>query len=362
MLSDVARGRDNNFNIIRICAALAVLVTHSFALVVGSGNAEPLRNTLGMTLGYIAVDIFFITSGFLVTASLLSRQSTLEFIWARVLRIYPALIVMLLFTVLVLGPVFTALPISQYFASKITVKYFVKCATLLFGVVYDLPGVFVDNPYKGAVNGSLWTMPSEIKMYLFLAGAWLILGLVRAVRLPAFKWAVIIAASAAGVYVVVSEFCVSSPSYFIRLFFMFFTGASFYILKNRIPVSRVPFAVLFAALLLSVVNKQFFFVVYMCSLAYILFFIAYVPKGIIRQYNRLGDYSYGIYIYAFPVQQSIIACIPGISIFQMIVLSAAITLVFSVLSWHILEKRALTLKSFYVGHTRKLFAGQRSVI
>ena len=97
-LSDFTSGRDNNFNLIRIIAALAVLVTHSFALATGTSAAEPFQKTLGMTIGSIAVDIFFITSGFLVTGSLLTRKSFIdfiEFVWARVLRIFPALLVML---------------------------------------------------------------------------------------------------------------------------------------------------------------------------------------------------------------------------------------------------------------------------
>ena len=116
-LSDFTQGRDNNFNLIRIVAALAVLVTHSFALTVGSGNAEPLRASLGMTMGSIAVDVFFIASGFLVTASLLNRQSAIDFIWARVLRIFPALSVMLFLTVFGLGAFFTSLPAPSYFAN-----------------------------------------------------------------------------------------------------------------------------------------------------------------------------------------------------------------------------------------------------
>ncbi len=98
-LSNFTDGRDNNFSLIRIIAAFAVLITHSFALAIGTGEAEPFQKFLGMTMGTIAVDIFFITSGFLVTSSLLTRQSVIEFVWARVLRIYPALLVMLCLTV-----------------------------------------------------------------------------------------------------------------------------------------------------------------------------------------------------------------------------------------------------------------------
>src|SRR4051812_37390900 len=99
-LSDVARGRDNNFNLIRVLAALAVLVTHSFTLALGTSDAEPFAHSLGMTPGGMAVDIFFVTSGFLVTASMLQRQNIIAFLWARALRIFPALWVMLIVTVL----------------------------------------------------------------------------------------------------------------------------------------------------------------------------------------------------------------------------------------------------------------------
>ena len=132
-LSHLSQGRDNNFNLIRIVAALVVLVTHSFALV---------GESIGMTIGLIAVDVFFIVSGFLVTASLLTRQSTIEFLWARALRIFPALLVMLLLTVFVLGPFFTSLPLSSYFSDRTTYDYLLKCSTLFTGVVYKLPGVF----------------------------------------------------------------------------------------------------------------------------------------------------------------------------------------------------------------------------
>ena len=74
-LSDFTAGRDNNFNLIRMAAALAVLVSHAFALAIGKSAAEPFQALLGMTMGSIAVDVFFLTSGFLVTASLLSRES-----------------------------------------------------------------------------------------------------------------------------------------------------------------------------------------------------------------------------------------------------------------------------------------------
>ena len=362
-LSHYTQGRENNFNLIRIVAAFAVLVTHSFALAIGTADAEPFQGTLGMTLGSIAVDVFFITSGFLVTSSLLNRQSIIEFIWARALRIFPALLIMLLLTVFLLGVLFTTLPIPTYLSSSETYIYLAKCATLFTGVALHLPAVFDSNPYKSAVNGSLWTMPHEVRMYAVLATlVWFALRIIPNLRLIGFKVIVVTFALMAGIYILAGHlyFHFESPensiSRFAKLFFMFFVGATFYILRGYIALSRWLFWLLAIGLALATINKHAFFVVYIFSSAYILFYLAYVPYGLIRKYNQLGDYSYGIYIYAFPVQQSVAALLPGVSVRQMILISTIFTITLAILSWHILERRALKLKAHYIGHTQKLLA------
>ena len=147
-LENYAQGRNNNFNFIRIIAAYSVLVTHSFALALGSGDAEPFRNALQMTMGSMAVDVFFVTSGFLVTASLLNRGSVIEFCYARALRILPALIVMLLLCVCVIGVLFTNRSAALYFLSHDTYLFFLKNSLLFLGVSYNLPGVFEEPPTK----------------------------------------------------------------------------------------------------------------------------------------------------------------------------------------------------------------------
>lgn len=351
-LSDFTQGRDNNFNLIRIVAALAVLITHSFALAIGTGDAEPFRESLGMSMGSIAVDVFFITSGFLVTASLLTRQSAIEFFWARVLRIFPALLIMLLLTVFGLGIFFTSLPLPSYLADSKTHIYLVKCTTLIIGVAYKLPGVFDGNPYKNAVNGSLWTMPHEIRMYAILAIAWVALRITKRIRLKMFELMMVTGAVVAGVFVIAQH---STEGHFARLFFMFFSGAAFYVLKEHITLSRLFFWLFVTALLLSAIaSKHAFFLVYTLTIAYVLFYIAYIPSGRIRKYNQVGDYSYGVYIYAFPVQQSVAELVPGVSVLSMLSISAFATLLLAALSWHLLERRALGLKGLYVGHTRRI--------
>ncbi len=354
-LSECAGRTDNNFHLLRILAAFAVLVTHSFALSAGSADAEPFRLSLGMTLGSVSVDVFFIVSGFLVTGSLLKTHSAVAFFWARVLRIFPALVVMLVLLVFVLGILFTSLPVQSYLTTPKTYAYFLKCATLVFGVNWTLPGVFHSNPIPDAVNGSLWTMPHEIHMYGILLAAWLVLGVRGLERTKLFKLAILTAMSAAGVILVAGHLMldVAIEGWFIKLFFMFFSGAGFYVLRDRITFSRSVFWICIAALVASaLLDRRLFFLVYVVTLAYVLFYLVYVPSGQIRKYNRLGDYSYGMYIYAFPIQQAVAALWPGVSVPMMVLVSGVCTLLMAMLSWHLLEKRALKLRGHFGERTR----------
>ena len=124
-LSNYKDSRDNNFNLLRFVAAFLVLISHSFPLATGSGTSEPLKTALGIEFGHIAVDVFFITSGFLITGSLIRSKSAYKYIAARALRIYPALLIAVLFTVFILGPLITQVTLAEYF-SKQTFIYFFK--------------------------------------------------------------------------------------------------------------------------------------------------------------------------------------------------------------------------------------------
>jgi peptidoglycan/LPS O-acetylase OafA/YrhL len=129
-----------------------------------------------------------------------------------------------------------------------------------------------------------------------------------------------------------------------RLLFMFFSGSVFWVFRDRIPMNGWLFAVLFAALLAGGAVPRYFFWVYPLTIAYVVLWLAYVPGGWIRGFNRLGDYSYGIYIYAYPVQQMLFATIPGITPVEMILGAAASTIALAMLSWHFVEKPMLARK------------------
>ena len=134
---------------------------------------------------------------------------------------------------------------------------------------------------------------------------------------------------------------------------MFFIGAAFYIFRDYIFrdyifLSSRLFLLALVVLSLSTINKDLFFVICSVLLPYLVFYIAYIPAGSIRKYNNDGDYSYGMYIYAFPVQQSIVAIVPNVSTTNMMAIAFGITLILAIFSWHFIEKKFLKMKGHYV--------------
>ncbi|TMH09003.1 MAG: acyltransferase, partial [Betaproteobacteria bacterium] len=333
-IADFAVSRDNNFNLIRFRAASAVLVSHSYALSTGDPKTEPLRAWLGFSAGDIAVDVFFLTSGFLVAGSLFSRRSVFSFALARALRIYPAMLVSVALTVLIVGMWFSSSAATSFITNSDTWRYIWKNATLVFGIAYKLPGAFEHAPSGVAVNGSLWSLPYELTMYGVLAAAWLGLATLRLQPEKRFS-GVVACIFLTAVSVELLGLTVPRISALAwHLTAMFFAGSSLYAFRRRVPLDARLFAVLLLALAASSMSKGAFAVVYLFSLPYLVIYLAYVPGGVLRRFNRLGDYSYGIYIYAFPVQQMLAASAPGIRPLQMLAASFPITLLLAIASWH----------------------------
>src|SRR5690606_32522939 len=164
--------RENNFDFLRFLAASAVVFGHSFWLS-GRGATEPLRLLTGSyDTADIAVHVFFVMSGFLIAASWLNSRNPIEFFGKRALRIFPALCIAILLTVLVVGPLATRWPLDEYWSDGQTLRYLSNIALL---TQFHLPGVFADNPFPHTVNGSVWTLPYEVMMYVSV----LLLGLLK---------------------------------------------------------------------------------------------------------------------------------------------------------------------------------------
>ena len=352
-LSDYAVGRDNNFTLLRLSAAMTVLFAHSIAVLGLPPEREFFFNRVGFSLGEMGLDMLFVTSGFLVTASLVSRQDLIGYLWARALRVYPGMWVMLVLTVFVLAPALTTLPLADYFTSPKTWEYFRKCATLISGVRYSLPGVFESVPLKNEFNGSLWTMPVEVRMYLYLAAIWLALAVTPALRLKVMRF--ILPLSACALLAILLRGRLTSGSVNganIRVF-MFLYGSSLYLWRDRMPMSPALLVGLLAGLVLASFDRTVFFVAYAVSLAPLVLHLAYVPGGRIRSFNDWGDYSYGVYIYAFPIQQTLAYLFPDMSLGAMMASSALVSIAIAIPSWKLIEERALAKKGDFAAATSR---------
>ncbi|MFZ2986722.1 acyltransferase family protein [Ideonella sp.] len=337
LLSDRVSGRDNNLNLMRMLAATAVLVSHSFALATGDPSTEPLRTWLGVTPGTIAVDLFFIISGLLVTQSLDRQSSLTRFIRARFFRIWPGLTVAIVLSVGLLGLAFSTLPLTEYLSHRQTWRYLAANISVVHHTEYLLPGVFADNPAAGAVNGSLWTLKHEVRCYVYLLTAWCLFQ-----RYMGNRWWTIFVLSALGItgvghLLALQEQDLESSPW--RLYAMFAAGTAMYTFRERI---RFGPSALFAAFILIAIaaesNKLLFGVAYSLLMPWLALGLAYIPTLQLQKYSYAGDYSYGMYIYAFPVQQAILALIPGCGWMELMLLSFCTTFSLASLSWHLIEK------------------------
>jgi len=345
-LARAAQGHDNNLNLLRVAAAMLVLVSHSVTVATGHADLEPGRGLLGLSLGDVAVDIFFVVSGFLVTGSLMRSNSLAKYAAARGLRILPGLWVALAFTVLAVAFGFSALPAGQVLSDPQTWRYLARNALIVTGADFNLPGAFAGNPFPRNVNASLWTLPLEVWMYIVLAAEWWLASRFRRLLGPAgltrllFGTAVVLMAGALGLALA------GHPSNSTRHAAEFFSAAWMYAVRERIPLRLGPAAVASAIVVAAaMVSHGTFEIAYRLLLPYIVLYVAYVPAGFIRQYNRIGDFSYGVYIYAFPFQQIAAALFPGIGVWNLFFAAAGMTTVAAVLSWYLVESPSLELRA-----------------
>lgn len=340
-----AESRDNNFNLIRFAAASIVLFSHSFALT-GQGELEPLKRLYGFSLGDAAVLIFFFVSGFLVCRSLLGSGSVRDFAMARALRIFPGLLVANLFAVFAIGASHTTLALPDYLRDPSTYRFLWRNTKLFFGSIqYKLPGVFTDLPYPDVVNGSLWSLRPEVKLYLWLA----LIGVCLKLLAGRMNQSRLIYLFGALTLLFVGDYLVDYWSSGIAetretLQILFFTGATCAAASARIPLKGA----IALPLLAILIGAGFFpgLIVFglLLTMGYLILYLAYVPKGAVLGFNKFGDYSYGIYIYAFPVQQAIASSMPGISPLKMSLIAFPLVLLLAVISWYAVEKPMLAFK------------------
>lgn len=330
---------NNNFDFLRIAAALMVLVNHSYALL-QLVDEDPLHMVTGaMSFGAIGVSIFFIVSGFLITKSWLNHPSVTRFYWNRILRIAPGLFGVAFFTVLIIGPLITSSAIMDYWLSSETWGYF-RVVTILGILPHTptLPGVFALNPYPNVVNGSLWTLPFEFLMYILIS----ILGYLGLLTKRNLLLVGTVAVAIA--YTIIRTSVPSTISVIIGYQLFFLIGSIYYLFSEKIAYNSRSLLMIFILWIFSFKTMMFYPATLIC-LPYIVLCFAHIPIPYICDIGKYGDFSYGVYIYAFLIQQTLIATIENLSPLILVMLSTVATFPCAALSWVLIESRALKLKN-----------------
>lgn len=346
LATTLSRG-NNNFDLIRLLAALAVMFGHSFGIHGGNNLEWGLAFTRRESFGSLAVYAFFLVSGMLVSASYVEKTSPWRFVASRALRIWPGAMVCALFIGLVIGPVFNSDSLSSYFASSTTQCWFLHNITLMGGVSglnAILPGVFMHNHIQFFVSATVWTLPIELECYVIV----LMLGLCG-VLTSRLKMPIIV-----GLLGIAFAYFVHQPPTHFALggFFtkplaysfypvpFFLLGMLLYTYREHVVLHWLPAIALIVVYLLNRHNSVGFLLLYP-AFAYGVLWIASLPFLSVLQPRH--DYSYGIYLYGFVVQQSLTAIFPAWSNYMNVALAMPAAALVAAASWHFVERPCLAL-------------------
>jgi len=334
--------RRNNFDVVRLAAAVSVVFSHSFLIAEGSEANEPFVRLTGnqCVLGLVGVFVFFIISGYLVTDSWCRHPASVGFALRRGLRIFPGLLANGLVCAFVLGPWATTLPLGTYLASPETRGFLLKIATLYPGPL-QLPGVlFADNSVGLLVNGSLWTLRYEAMMYamVLLLG---LAGLLRSSRTGLWCSVMLAGIGIAAVYFEKYLGPFGDFGEWAWLVGFFASGMCLYFLRNRLVLDgRIALLALLALVLFTWLGRLI--MLFPLAGAFLVIWFA-------RRYDRAldysrftGDLSYGIYIYGWPAEEGVMyASGDTAAWWQIFLFGLGVTVALAWLSWHLVEKRAL---------------------
>lgn len=344
--------RPSGFDYLRLSLAILVVFSHTATVSYGMGYTIELFNGPARVLNGLILPMFFALSGFLVAGSLERCRTIVSFLGLRFIRLIPALAVETVLAALVIGTIFTKLNMFEYFSDPLFVRYGLN---IVGHVQFVLPGVFLDNPIPSTVNGQLWTLPYELKCYALIS----IIVLIGAASHRLLFLSVVVILNIALVLYKISlgsmQIVPIVPGVILVLCFLY--GISFYLYRGVIVWSgKIFFACAILALVFLLPNLRPFgdyavpvFATYMTVYIGLL-----QPKRV--KALLTGDYSYGIFLYGYPVQQAVIAAMgeSGHHWYMNFIVSMPIIFVVAALSWWFVEKPSLRLRKRLIGFEDKI--------
>lgn len=337
------RPENNILTLIRLCLATAVILTHAVWRTTGQSGTDWFSPWFGVPISVFAVDGFFFLSGFLVFRSL-GQRSIASFMVARLGRMMPGLVMSVLLTVAVGAWLTTAQGLAYLMGP--TARFILGNISLTKGY-YELTGVACGDALCN-VNGSLWTLSWEMRCYVALV-------LLRILHLVSPRRFVIVAALTLVGVLVWNLFPLGSwlsshhrggAAFYLdqtaRLWSMFALGCAASTWHSRLPLNPWAMLVLICATLLTA-HTPAGFLLRAAAIGYTILYVGFRKWSFRHQVGRWPDYSYGIYIYAFPVMQLIYAVVPGTNAVELAAINLVCVLPVAALSWHFVERPVLDL-------------------
>ncbi len=336
LLGRIAVGRENNLDLVRLGCAIMVLVGHGFMIFTNDpDDPDPVISAIYAAQA-IGLEVFFVLSGFLITRSALRTQSAAAFWTSRAARILPGLIVASVFSALVIGPLATTIDLSAYISDPAVPLYILGTGLLTLSDL-QLPGVFEAAPNPGDVNIPIWTLRYEIAFY---AAAWIaaIVGLLT-------RRTVLLVIPLAGAYIAVLlsglDNAVPTLWHLTRFGSAFGLGALAWLYRAQVPLSWLwTVVLLMAAFVLR--DTPAAPVLSIVASGYMALMVGYAVPCL-RAYHRVGDLSYGVYIYHWPIGSLLFAFVSDIRPLELTAATLVLSLVAASASWHFVERPALSL-------------------
>lgn len=321
--------RSNNLNLVKFIAALFVIISHAYPLCKGAEYNDILsdlsRNSIAF--GSLAVAIFFMSSGFFVTKSLLKGKDSKKYLHNRFIRIFPPLWFTLIVCILVCGLFFSTCSLGKYFLS---IDFFKYCLNFILIPIHNLPGVFMNNKYPGVINGPLWTLPIEFVCYLVLLLAYKL----NLVNKKSYKY---IALLVIVTFVGINLIPLSIKGY-IQPCFLFFWGSFYWIYRDKITMKNLYFLISLAAFVL-LIGLGYGQVASFLFVPYLTLYIAFCLPQCNNRLASLGNLSYDIYLCGWPIQQMVICLFGGSMLVGMnILISIPLSILVGYMTYSLVEK------------------------
>jgi peptidoglycan/LPS O-acetylase OafA/YrhL len=338
-----ARQRNNNFGFLRLLFATLVIVAHSPGILDGNTDRELLTRAFGtVSFGIVAVDGFFLISGYLITKSFLETNSISLYFEKRGLRILPGYFVSFWLCILVLAP-FVGAEVNVFSPSNI-LHFSLRSFRLTSPAV---PGVFPGLPYAN-LNVPMYTIAYEFRCYI-MAAAFGLLGMYQA-RNRSLLIGLVVLAIVANALVLFPDQrygiykLTGGMQGDVRFFGVFETGALYFLLKDRINLTHIGAICAAVILYFALFNRYTAEPAFTIFGGYLIFWFAFKVRMLfLSRYDNKIDLSYGIYLYAWPIQSTIALHFRTIDPWLLTIISFVIACAFAFVSWILIEKPALEL-------------------